>query len=476
MVNFLTMIETEKGWKFVAPAVASDGGKAEFVTLDSTDPDLLADQAIRLVDSKRGKVFLAIRSDQAMAANLSIESGKVRCDHETLTFLLEEQLPLGAEQVVADFMTADDHALGIAVETQRYRPLVLALEQAGLHVQGIAPAATILLQGMCKSFSDEDDFVLFADADGMELFQIKDRVPTNWWFHSSKLSSTPFHTELLTATTLAQRPLQLRTFVDTDFHIPGLTLAKVDSTNSDQTTFESRICAGLQPIADGSTKLWFDLHRGQLAIGDPLRDLRSPMRMLAIASLCLMFAIGAAGFLRANRMEVQMQQLQQTQRSLFAKALPDQNVSHGGILSRLKSHVKSMRGARDRTQNIQLAPSAVLVMQRLLTALQDVDEFEVRQAAIENGQIDVDLAVTSFADVNAIISSLQQHGFRMSPPSSNQQGDLVLSRLLGDAPNDLYEQPASAVSDEYGQPATDSNVRPPEPLRESTQSSSEARR
>lgn len=474
MANFLTMIETASGWQFVVPGGANPSGanpsgadSFETITLDSTAPESLAEQASTLIDSKGGKVFLAIRSDQAMAANLPIASGKLRGDREALTFLLEEQLPVGAEQIVADFVTSENHALGIAVETQAYRPLILALEQAGLQVQAIAPAATILAQEICKSTSDEDDFVLLDGTDGWELFQLQGGAPTHWWFQSSSMAEAPFQTELLTASALAGRPLRLRTFADADIEIPGLEVVKADTAASRQTTFEARIHDGLRHVADGSEKLWFDLHRGQLAIGDPLRELRGPMRMLAIAILCLMFAAGAAAYLRANRLEAQMQQLQQSQRALFAEALPSQKVAHGGILSRLKSHVKSMRGARDRTQDIELAPSAVLVMQRLLNALQEADEFEVRETAIENGQIDVDLAVPTFSDVNGIIESLQSHGFRMSPPSSSQEGDLVLSRLLGNVPDDLLGDPATAAPQEQGSSSNGSASRSPAPLRES---------
>lgn len=421
MAMVLLMIESRRQWRIVSCA---DPDQMRVLPMDTT-PRQLAESALELVADKRASIMLAVRSDQVMTAKLSPASDRVAGDREAMLFQLEEELPVRAEQLAADFMTSESSTLGVAIDASRYRPIVEAFDALGMRVTGIAPTATLIASELAPDVERDIDFLLFGNEDGCDLVQLNDRQPVNWWFENSV--DNAFATELTVVTLPFERSFKLLNYSSAT--PPPAPNIAIETGKSDATDLQlliratGRITSGTSP--------WFDLRRGPLIVGDPHREIRWPLKVLVASLLLLMFSIGAALFIRAGQFETEMAELHDSQRQLIAEVLPNQKIPAGGILSRLKSHVKTMRGAREKAQNVELSQSSVLILQHFMQAMSNASNFEVRNASVENGELDVDVVVNSFAAVNELMGTLQQHGFEMSPPSSEQNGGVVVARLVG---------------------------------------------
>src|SRR5881394_840280 len=72
-----------------------------------------------------GEPILAIPSRDCLPALLEKNAA---ADTEELTYLLEERLPLPAEEFVADFSSADHHLFAVAAPRQPLAALIQSLE------------------------------------------------------------------------------------------------------------------------------------------------------------------------------------------------------------------------------------------------------------------------------------------------------------------------------------------------------------
>src|SRR5258708_9296196 len=71
-----------------------------------------------------------------------------------MIYRLEEKLPIGAEDVVADFVPAgpaDEQVLGVCAQKAALAPLVEALEENGVTVGAICPASLLALQQLLSN-------------------------------------------------------------------------------------------------------------------------------------------------------------------------------------------------------------------------------------------------------------------------------------------------------------------------------------
>ena len=118
-------------------------------------------EALRQKGYQGSAVALAIPSTWCMAAKVSL-ADLPRHDTQALLYRLEEQLPLPAESLVADFVLSVDNALGVCARVEEIRPWVLALEPLGIAVQSIAPAAFLAAQTFAGA-SEETLVLLLAE-------------------------------------------------------------------------------------------------------------------------------------------------------------------------------------------------------------------------------------------------------------------------------------------------------------------------
>ena len=93
-------------------------------------------------------VILALPSAWCLSATVSTEGLDRSSRRRAMGFCLEEHLPIAAEDVVADYVTADDGtAMGVCAEFVKLEAIVTALEAVGLRVRHVCPAALLSAAG-----------------------------------------------------------------------------------------------------------------------------------------------------------------------------------------------------------------------------------------------------------------------------------------------------------------------------------------
>src|SRR5438045_1145265 len=109
-------------------------------------------------------VILALPTEWCFVASIQI-SDLPRHDRGAMIYRLEEKLPMPAEEFVADFAHDGDSALGVAARTAQIKPLVDVLENAGIAIQSIVPAALLaaIEPARPRAVSDEHQLLVFRE-------------------------------------------------------------------------------------------------------------------------------------------------------------------------------------------------------------------------------------------------------------------------------------------------------------------------
>ena len=429
----LILTELAQGWRLSTPV--SDSFE-DITTREPVEVVRVAQEFLsKHLQTSRASVVLTVRSDRTLVAQFAPRSSRETTDRQTLQFRFEESLPVLAEDMTSDFIVTDIEILGVGVETDAYRDLIEGLEDSDLVVKAIVPTSLLIAQQLLASNPRTADFLLIRGLEGEDLFQLREGKPMNWWYRPSPpIASGPDEFAAVIACELvhSERTLTLSTACELS-QWPSQLQGEMNITHLDPASTQQLLNSAANRVAQDLIAPWINLRQGQLQPGGPLRQIHGPIVACLSAALFLLLSLSVGFFARASQYQRQMDDMLDQQKEIFSAALPQAPVPRSGVVSRLKSEERIMRGARERTQDVQLSPSAVYVAQQVLTALPALGTLNVRELTIDNGSVDIDATFSSFGDVNKVVSSLQENGFAMSPPSSFQEpGDArVTARVIG---------------------------------------------
>ncbi|MDB5324090.1 MAG: hypothetical protein JWN40_5721, partial [Phycisphaerales bacterium] len=123
-----------------------------------------------------GEPILAIPSRSCLPVLLE-NAGTT--DREELVYLLEERLPLPAEEFAADFSPAAPDFFAVAALRQPLVGLIESLESHGQIIHHACPLSLLALQHLLGSL-DNTDAVLWQEGPEIELFLLADHKPVAW--------------------------------------------------------------------------------------------------------------------------------------------------------------------------------------------------------------------------------------------------------------------------------------------------------
>ena len=240
----------------------------------------------------RGRpVMLVIPGRWVLAARVSADKGARRNRPPTslrakrrqaLCYRLEEQLPLPAEEFVADFAAPDaaGTVLGCAVPVRRLAGAVAALEAAGVRVAHICPAALLAIQRSNGSAPAGGGVYVAVPWDGrIDLIGLSDGALCFW----QNVSAAPGRVE---------QALWAEQLLD------GLVVGHEIATLGDP--IEAVVVAACDVLAGRRAPL-MDFRRDALAPADRLAVLRRPLRAAVLAVLLLLATATAATLWRARQ-------------------------------------------------------------------------------------------------------------------------------------------------------------------------------
>ena len=397
------MLETPGGWSLHAIG-------RRVSPLTATAPDDLAKTAAAFAASHRlGRdVVIAVDSDSSLFVPLG-RLDEERPDRVSLTFALEDDLPLDAEQIVADFDLSDP-PVGLAVDADRLEPIVGATEDAGLRVQAIVPAASLLAAALPRR---SERLVWTRDGQCDVIDRERDRLIGWRRCSADRLDAT-----------LTLEPSD-RPVVAVGDPTPDSAAALTIDADEAIRRQAGRLLAGrLTPQ--------FELRRDRLDSGDPHRRLRGTLAWTAVAAT--VFSIVASGLLlhRASELRDETAELRQEQRDLFAKALPGTEPPRA-LMTRFRREHRKLLGARQIDPAVPETVSALDVLHDVLDGLTDAVRSRITDLRITDGEIRIAVELNAHADAARLAESLEVGGFRMDSPATSQRDDgTIVSTLRGD--------------------------------------------
>jgi type II secretory pathway component PulL len=163
-------------WRVGAPT--ADGPAAKPIAGDDVAARIAA--TAEIVASGSG-VLLALPAEWCLCARILLDPSDPETQPHALLYLLEEQLPLAAEDIAADFCLGDGEAFGVAVQRSMVHDLVEQLELRGVCIQSICPASLLALQHGAAAFDlAQADGVVMQEGEQVELFLLHEGRPVGW--------------------------------------------------------------------------------------------------------------------------------------------------------------------------------------------------------------------------------------------------------------------------------------------------------
>lgn len=362
------------------------------------------------------EVVLALTSRDCLCAPIStvdLPAGRQRGG--AMRYRLEEKLPVAAEDVVADFISAGERALGVCVERRALQPRVSTIEAAGVRVIAVCPASVLALQQFTAAnpASTALQMILWATgAHTAELFVLADGRLVAWYVLPDAPADVALHVRMamLTSEAHPSNLIACGASADVVSNVRELGIDVVESPAVDVSQLATL-------AARGRTRAWINFVDGGAA-GQASRG----TRWMAAAIFLLLTSIAAALFVRAARYERLTAQYQTETESLFRQALPGQPVPED-VRSRLASEAQ----AGPRATSVGATRSAaqgrnLLALRDMMTHLPADAKFRVYELRLGDGAFTLEGEAASLGDADAVATSLRAgSGFEVEPPRTQQR-------------------------------------------------------
>lgn len=418
------LLEETDGWYLGA----IDGGANE---LNMIAPRSTTGAALAMVVHEQcqlrgfGKTDLvvAVHADSVVFAAFPDAADPTPRDRAALLFQLEPELPFDAEDVVADFAGSDGNLVAVAVRHASLLAFVSAVEDHGLRVQSLVPAALAALQNIANT----DGAFVWRRTDAVELVSIRND-DLHFWRHLPGDAKA-------TARELRVRGLSTPVLISDSDSDPDYEADEFAQAITAGATLQSSLAAEVTQFAtrllSGHASPWIELRRGALANGDPNRPFRSSLNLLTVAGFALLVLFIAACWWRAAKFNDEAQRYAQQQRELYKSAFPGKRLPRAPM-SRLRSEHAKLLGARGAGE-VQLPVSVVEPTYQVLTGLKP-HRARVSELRVHDGGFDLTVQMKDFNDVAALKRSMEAQGFAVELGSQDTDSDGFVATTLKGQP------------------------------------------
>jgi hypothetical protein len=377
-------------------------------------------------------LVLALPAPWCLSA--SIDAGQLpRRGRETaLLYRLEEQLPLAAESLVADFIASDaGKRLGVCVPIGRVKPWAETLEAHGVRIDWICPLSLLIAQ---EGSTNPNASCIVGESSGVSWVELRDGSARNWAFVPAETTCVRMeiahrrvaeqHGEKIEpAYTLVNVPEPLTHALGND--IKGNITVLPESAPVIATRIASK-------IADGSIRPWINLRRGSLASPNPIRGAPGPLRLAAASFILFTIALAVALHIRAYRYRQQAQRQGTAEIAALHEVLP--NASLGvGPLRRLQSELRRLRGLAGDASAVTPHESTLQVFSSILNALPRGLRYRVLELRLGDDLLYLEGQVRTHGDADLIAQDLQKgSSLAIDAPNTQQQdGGAIAFTLTG---------------------------------------------
>jgi type II secretion system protein L len=399
------------------------------------------------------QVLLALPSSWCLSAGISSRDLERSARHEALRFRLEEQLPISAEEMVADFLQITrEEVLGVCAELARIDPIVAALEADGIRVRHICPAVMLAGSWAIEQQSDAGA-VLIGWRGGQEVqefdfVEFSARSPSRWWWVSDDVDELQrCCSKWLSNADQQNKKLVVIGGPPPIMNMTGETDAgEIIPVTSVPDAAHAAALAGAEVLRDEASA-WIDLRSGALAGPDRWETFRRQIMAIAAAVMFLLAATVGVAVWRGQQYRSLTEQYVQEQAEVFRQVVPDQRIP-GNIRNRLLSERQKLAGlggqAADASAGEVHQPSALAHLQMVLESLPDDLRFRVMDLSIAPDLVRVDGRARSHADADRIAAALRESGlYEVEPPKTQALAERGVSFVFTAVPRNLTTAGAS---------------------------------
>ena len=307
-------------------------------------------EALRELGHRDEDILLALPSRQCLCATIT-ETGTRRLNQTALQFKLEEQLPVAIEDLTVGFIRQDSKSIGIGVLTHQVSSLIQSLEQQGVSISTICPAALLAAQQL---IDDAIDAAILQFEDQIDIVYFEKGQISSWANLPAQANAVARHLRFLKSG--AQQPLKIVTAgiaasFRSQLESPGL-VEWLGEANGDAFEITAR---SADQILRGRVSAPLDLQHGKLATQDPLRRIRTPLRAAAAAAILLSICLIGSLLWRAHRYNALADIAAQREIISFQQTFPKETPPPS-ITTRLQSEDKRLNGLSK--AGTTLSPSA----------------------------------------------------------------------------------------------------------------------
>ncbi len=396
--------------------------------MPAADPeDVEALAAAMAEDGYNGEdVVLAVPSEWCLSASAVMSSRRITRNRQAVAYAVEEQLPLAAEGMVCDYLVNQSEVFSVTSDTAQLLPVVRALEEAGIMVASISPAAMLVLQQLdAQRRVPKDGLLLLADDTHCDLFLLSRARPCLWrWLPRDANDVYREVGAYLLSHTVdeAAAPLPVSAF-NLGEASQALQELESDLRVSNQTCdVPATLRQAATDVLLRGRRPWIELRRDQIGQYDPYKPVRGSMQFLLVAALLLLASVTYAVWTLGDKYQAATLSLEDQKRELFRELFPGTRVPTG-VRSRLQSERRRLSGVSGADEEPADLVSVTETLANALACLPTDLRYRLLEIDVEQGAVSLDGEARQHGDIAPIVNSLQENGFDVEPAQTEQLAD-----------------------------------------------------
>lgn len=430
-------------------------GRAQVIVVESPDDADVSSNVQRIQSHMaeqggHGPVMLALPSHWCLSAIIDTHELSRSNRRQSMRYVLEEHLPISAEDFVADFIEKQGAALGVAVDLERLRPIVDAFQELGIVVQAITPGSLLVASRIVEQYSDAT-WVAINSGSGIDLFEVSRGVPTRWLWLSdvSELSESLSHGDV----PQFEEARQLVVLGLPETCCDPLTDVAFVPAEMDDLDVDPLAIQAAEQVLAGDVSAWIDLRRDALQAPERYQFLQKQMALMVAAMVFFLACVFGATYWRGEQYKAYADERAADQIGVFKQAMPGQRVP-SSIISRLQSEQRRLSGISGRAGGDQagglsgLQPTSALTqMHTVLTVWPDTLRYRISDLTIEPNLIRVNGQAADSVIPETLAAALRgTGGYEVDPPNTRALRDygftfgfIARPTADGDSPADASE-------------------------------------
>ncbi len=418
--NGFVILASHDGWR--VGAMGADGPQVVGVSSNLDEPAQPLTQQLLAALEELGytagqPVVLAIPSPWCLCASIDTQELPRQGTESAMLYRLEENLPIAAEEIVADFISVQDQALGVCVQVSRIAGWLEAFDEAGLCVEVVCPTALLALQAWVAGPNhDQADLLVWGSQSHLDLFILDQDAKTMGWQMISP-SGDDLAVQIGVQALGRVGPLRVAACdIGQPMQRRLEKLDGVDVVSCRTDPMHTLAVVAADEVLAGKSTPWINLRRGAVAVKDRLRRIRPALVGAIAAGVAFLLCLNGAMLWRANGYDKITTQALGQQRAVFQELFPSRPVPMS-IKARLVSEQRRLRELHQGSDQMPTQRNGLLVLRDLLAHLPRDRRFRILELRLTGDQIHLAGQVRSHGDADVIAASLSgTDRFDFEPP------------------------------------------------------------